>query len=335
MPPPQHRGSLLAPRWFLLWLALSLTLGCVVATVWVSHHWPRHNPPKLPPRTPAPTRRVDPPPVPTPDSPPVVVRKPALIPKPESSGIGPGEPQLFVVWHGGMPKFTKIVQDIAAEFRILRVRHMDMPRATYLENLWRLYMGKGGLARKKMQLKVKQCGGVGDFVAILVWDTKPKYDRVKTAHGFDTVSTRMHSSKYKYRKWAGGSGFQVHGTYNVEESEHDTLFLFGATGHEIAAESPERFDVTAPLPPADPSNLLGARVSAALHPPRVWRRVAQLRKTVQGGAGDGAWVRTPSSRRGVRQRCRRRSLVPHRYKSAEDGGRCGSAGGRAREGRRR
>eukprot|EP01062_Namystynia_karyoxenos_P067773 TRINITY_DN61835_c0_g1_i1.p1 TRINITY_DN61835_c0_g1~~TRINITY_DN61835_c0_g1_i1.p1 ORF type:complete len:387 (+),score=89.21 TRINITY_DN61835_c0_g1_i1:126-1286(+) len=182
----------------------------------------------------------------------------AAAPRTAAPSMGRGEPQLLVVWHGAMKQLRRIAQDIAKEFRVLRVLHLDMPRDTYRENLWRLYMGKGGLQRKGMPLKVRQCGGTGDFVAFLVWDADPVYKAVKTAHGVDVVSEHMHNAKYKYRKWAGGSGFQVHGTYTVAEAQHDVFLLFGSTAWELAARpAAAPYDPSAPLPPARTGDLIG------------------------------------------------------------------------------
>ena len=211
--------------------------------------------------------------------------------------------QLFVVWPAAMPILHRILRDIAKSFLILQIAHFkwspeegpsrgpvggDATEAErfFLEHLWRLYSGKGGLERRDMLTKVYQCGGPNrdGFVAVVVMDPGEEgtveYSEMPTAHGSDHVSRRMFEKKRLYRKWAqhsdakddaahnelvkalvGGNpkalggvhsirqvttSFRVHGTYTSLEAEHDIRLLFGVTPLDIALRALMPFRDTCP-----------------------------------------------------------------------------------------
>ena len=153
-----------------------------------------------------------------------------------ADGVANADVQLFVVWPGAMAQRNKILHDISKTFRIFRVVNWTPDEETLEEDLWRLYWGKGGFARKGMKKKVQQCGGYGRATMVLVVDPNPKYKTVSTAHGDDFVNENMHKAKYKYRGMSGG-GFKVHGTYSVDEAQHDAFVLLGRTAREILQDT--------------------------------------------------------------------------------------------------
>eukprot|EP00758_Cryptobia_borreli_P017800 Tbor_TRINITY_DN6225_c3_g1::TRINITY_DN6225_c3_g1_i1::g.1950::m.1950 len=163
---------------------------------------------------------------------------------------------LIAVWPGAMDVLERILVDVSRNFVVLKLMHVDWrgsfeakmasqgntrhssspsslvpfgPTEFFLENLWQLYSGKGGIERATMRQKVYQCGGpkrVG-FVAIVVMDpgiqkknnrsaksnedgsAKGEYHEhsvvykdLTTAHGVDRVSEKMFMKKKLYRSWA-------------------------------------------------------------------------------------------------------------------------------------
>eukprot|EP00760_Papus_ankaliazontas_P032408 PhM_4_TR5790/c0_g1_i1/m.67511 len=144
---------------------------------------------------------------------------------------------LFVVWPDAYKAKHKIIDDIRSRFTVWSVVEFTWAPDTYLENLWRLYSGKGGEARAGMKLKVKQCGK-GPFTVLVVEDRSPEYRDEHTAHGVDHVNHHMNDRKKTYRSWAGG-GFRVHGTFNPQEADHDLFMLFGRNRAELLAEYAE------------------------------------------------------------------------------------------------
>jgi hypothetical protein len=145
---------------------------------------------------------------------------------------------LLVIWSGAMTLRDRILTHVAQHFHILDVRYFDwgspedaapteiasrhhhassdLEHDYFLMNLWRLYSGKGGGAKKNMPLKVRQCGR-GPFIGIVVVDPNAEYRTESTAHGDDYVNHHLNDAKKLYRKWTGG-GFKVHGTFNPTEA---------------------------------------------------------------------------------------------------------------------
>eukprot|EP00755_Sulcionema_specki_P025818 Sspe_Gene.15838::Locus_5524_Transcript_2_4_Confidence_0.222_Length_2034::g.15838::m.15838 len=197
---------------------------------------PRHT------RAPVPPRHHDGHPKPTQNRAATPVPPPAT-PRPVSEVTE--DTQLFVIWHGAQKQRGRILHDIAKNFKIFHVVEWRPPEESYLEDLWRLYWGKGGLKRETMKKKVAQCGGWGTSVVVLVVDPHPEYKEVDTAHGKDIVNRNMHEAKMKYRKWSGG-GFKVHGTYSTVESEHDSFVIFGKTAREMLRDHMGKADPSHP-----------------------------------------------------------------------------------------
>ncbi|KAH9588952.1 hypothetical protein LSM04_006483 [Trypanosoma melophagium] len=140
--------------------------------------------------------------------------------------------QLFVIWRNAYVHREAILHDIEKSFLVLDLAEFDWGSSPkefqqFLDNLWVLYSGKGGWSKHGMVKKVKQCG-LGKFIAIIVADMNPRYAEKRTAHGTDTVNVLMHKKKNLYRRWSGG-GFRVHGTFSIQEANHDIRLLFHKT----------------------------------------------------------------------------------------------------------
>ncbi|KAJ9462679.1 hypothetical protein DIPPA_64520 [Diplonema papillatum] len=145
--------------------------------------------------------------------------------------------ELFIVWPGALKHLKRILTDVAQQFEVYYMTRWAPPESLYREDLWRLYWGKGGFARKGMKKKVEQCGGYGAAVVVLVRDRLARYKNIETAHGVDYVNSHTHECKAKYRKWTGG-GFKVHGTYSPVEAEHDSFVITGRTASEHLRNTP-------------------------------------------------------------------------------------------------
>lgn len=169
------------------------------------------------------------------------------------------EIHLFIVWEKGEYAFERIMQQIQARFRVLRVFRGQWSEERFSENLSRFY----GQKLPPGCHKEKHCGQ-GPFTLVVVADESPQYGTRVTLMGKTIyVNTNIFDAKSLFRKWTGG-GHRVHSTNDPGETDHDLALLFGIGSRQFIEQYPGEWDGA--VIPLD-GELVGARG---------WRSISQL-----------------------------------------------------------
>lgn len=129
------------------------------------------------------------------------------------------EIHLFIVWQNGSGSLPRILDDLAANFKIAEHFQVNWSEKHFSRNMTRFY----GEHLPSGSFKEVHCGR-GPFSAIIVEDMSPVYEKRKTSRGIENVNIRTFDAKSRYRKWTGG-GHRIHSTNNVAEAEHDIWLL--------------------------------------------------------------------------------------------------------------
>lgn len=140
------------------------------------------------------------------------------------------ELHLFIIWHNARKYEKRIVDDIQSKFELFGKYEFHWKKEDFNLNLSRFYGAKLPLNSHKE----KHCG-VGPFVAILVEDKDPLYEKHITTKGEKIVNSKMFTSKTLYREWTGG-GHQIHGTNDLFEANHNLTLLFGKNSNDLFKE---------------------------------------------------------------------------------------------------
>lgn len=133
------------------------------------------------------------------------------------------EYHLFIIWQNARYKESEILNDITQEFEILYKINTRWTKEYFSSNLTRFY----GTNLPPNSGK-EQHIGIGDFLVIIVKDTKSIYNHHETSKGKKYINSHTFLAKTKYRDLTGG-GHKIHGTNTPLEFTHDFALLFGCS----------------------------------------------------------------------------------------------------------
>jgi hypothetical protein len=139
------------------------------------------------------------------------------------------EVHLFVVWSEARTAEARILEDVAARFRLLDLVEVTWSRAAFSQSLVRFY----GSALPPGSDKERHCG-TGPFVVAVVEDRRPRYRPRRTGRGWALVNASVIDARTRYREWTGG-GYRVHASETAAEAERDLVLLFGRRGADFLA----------------------------------------------------------------------------------------------------
>lgn len=131
------------------------------------------------------------------------------------------EVHLFILWEKARSEESRILNDIKTRFSVLDIYRSAWSDQYFSENLSRFY----GESLPDRSFKERHCGR-GEFLAVIVEDTKPEYGYRGTSKGPALVNTHMFDAKELYRSWTRG-GHKVHATNDLSETRHDLALLLG------------------------------------------------------------------------------------------------------------
>jgi hypothetical protein len=98
--------------------------------------------------------------------------------------------------------------------------------------------------------KETHCGS-GSFLAVVVEDPLPSYERRRTRRRVAVVNASLFDAKQRYRRWTGG-GHRVHASLTRAEALRDIFLLLGRPAESFLGTSP-----LTGLPTEWPHNLIG------------------------------------------------------------------------------
>lgn len=137
-----------------------------------------------------------------------------------------GEVHLFVLWERARVAEERIIADLRLKFDVLAVVPLSWPRDMSAADAFKWFYGTFLVDPKG---KAARAGG-GEFLAVVVRDRAPRYEKVETVRGLERVDVNIFKLKYVYREWVGGK-HRVHGTNSTEEARRDIMLL---TGHPLS-----------------------------------------------------------------------------------------------------
>ena len=137
------------------------------------------------------------------------------------------ELHLFIVWERARYKETDIIDDIKANFTILKCYDIQWNSKNVASNFTRFY----GTNLPSGSAKEVECG-TGNFLLIVVFDENPRYANRYTSKGDAIVNINMFDAKSKYRSWTGG-GHKIHATNSPWETNHDLTLLLGVNSENF------------------------------------------------------------------------------------------------------
>ena len=140
------------------------------------------------------------------------------------------EVHLFILWEKARSHEKEILEDIKANFSVLRIYEVTWSNSKFPENLSRFY----GTSLPPNSRKEQHCG-TGPFLAVVVEDVSPLYEVRTTTKGDQRVNTKLFESKALHREWTGG-GHRVHGSNSVVEADHNLTMLFGKNAEDLRKE---------------------------------------------------------------------------------------------------
>lgn len=130
------------------------------------------------------------------------------------------ELHLFIIWEKGRILSEKITEDIKKHFKIMQIFEVSWPQKQFAARLARFY----GKNLPKGCKKERECG-CGNFLAILVEDSHPKY--------VSNLNMAMADAKSRYRAWCGGN--YVHASDNKVEGLENIQHLLGLSAEDVYA----------------------------------------------------------------------------------------------------
>ena len=142
------------------------------------------------------------------------------------------ETHLFILWENSLHKKTEILHDIENHFEILGQYYITWSKEKFSENLSRFY-GTTMPANSEKEAHI----GNGEFLLIVIKDSKPKYETRLTNRGLCQVNINMFDKKMEYRTLVGG-GHKVHSTDNESETDHDLTLLIGKNASDFCKNIP-------------------------------------------------------------------------------------------------
>ena len=161
----------------------------------------------------------------------------ATVPKPATpvSSQG-GEYHLFILWQAARGREAQILDDLKKSFDIVAVHEVRWSAARVSDNFTRFY----GQKLPPGSFKEEHCGK-GPFLAVIVQDRAPLYEKRQTSKGEHKVNTNTFDAKQRYREWTGG-GHRVHATDSEWEARHDFAMLFGMSLAEFITAHPQAWN---------------------------------------------------------------------------------------------
>ena len=152
---------------------------------------------------------------------------------------------VFVLWERARPWEERILDDLGRRFELCDVVDVTWPPARFGQFLTRLY----GEALPAGSEKERACG-TGPFLVVAARDPAPRYRlRRTTGGGIRRVNARAARAKRRYRRWAGGDGFRVHGSLDAAEAERDLRLLLRLAPGDVVERA---WDGTVHRTDADP-----------------------------------------------------------------------------------
>jgi hypothetical protein len=142
---------------------------------------------------------------------------------------------LFVVWSEAREQEDRILTDLGSRFRVLDVVEVTWTAdETFARSLTRMY----GDALPPGSDKELHCG-TGPFLAVVVEDPRPRFRVRHTSRGRRLLNAAVFDARHRYRAWTG-SGYRVHASDCVAETERNLVLLFGEGVAELAARARSR-----------------------------------------------------------------------------------------------
>lgn len=139
------------------------------------------------------------------------------------------EVHLFILWERARYQQERILEDIRAHFRILKLYEITWTQDMVSSNFTRFY----GENLPSHSDKEKECG-TGSFLLVIIYDEYPNYEYRQTSHGKELVNTNIFDGKARYRSWTGG-GHKIHGTNTQQETNHNLTLLLGQNTEDFMA----------------------------------------------------------------------------------------------------
>lgn len=146
------------------------------------------------------------------------------------------ELHLFIVWEHGRYRQLEILNDIQANFEVIRCYEVTWSQEFVANNFTRFY----GTKLENNSYKEKEAGN-GPFLLVVVLDKKPEYVMRETSRREEIVNAHMFDAKCRYREMTGG-GFKVHATNSPEETNHDLTLLLGLNVQDFLLQNSTKWD---------------------------------------------------------------------------------------------
>src|SRR5215831_18313239 len=129
------------------------------------------------------------------------------------------ELHLFIIWNKAIPHAAEIIENMRADFTLLRVFAVHWSDKHFSSNLSRLYCQKepGDPYREEHY-------GRGPFLAIVLADEEPDYEFRDTPRGSRLVNVKCFEAKERYQA-ISGVGHRIYATTTQSETEHDLRLL--------------------------------------------------------------------------------------------------------------
>ena len=102
------------------------------------------------------------------------------------------EIHIVIIWEKGLNKLDSILYDLKNTFQVIDVRRVKWSQDYFSNNLSRFY----GQNLPEKSFKEKHCG-TGSFIAIIVNQKEPLYEKRKTSRGFCLVNSLLFDKKEK------------------------------------------------------------------------------------------------------------------------------------------
>ena len=128
---------------------------------------------------------------------------------------------LFVIWSKACAHETKIAEEIARRFHVLRDFKVSWPKRYFAANLAAFY---GWRSWHIWRNKARKCG-TGPFRVIIVEDPSPVWKRERDTYGHElVVDANVYALKKSFRALTGRSNV-VHSSVTPEETVHQLAAL--------------------------------------------------------------------------------------------------------------
>lgn len=132
------------------------------------------------------------------------------------------EQHLFIIWEHARHKEKDILQEIKAEFKILKEIEIEWDKDKFFDNLTCFY----GFEHHYRYF-VDNIRGNGKFLIVIVEDKNPEYIDVQTSKGLCSVNKNTFNIKQKVRTCFFDGKYVFHSTNTVAETKHDICILTG------------------------------------------------------------------------------------------------------------